>query len=698
MERPADRRSRTAPAGPARAQRARRHASRSRAPTRHRAGCVAGPTANLLGPVTTSRCARRWDDRKADLTGAARRAMRSRSSPTAASILARNRFDELKLDFVLLKPGAIAPNLSGRDVRALVDSRRRIRAARRSTITSPPPRSRSTTSRSRRSACEQGARRFDRDHIMVPVAATARAITGLDTVAGGTSANVRLDGDLAGRLAAHPVRQFAHPLGPHRRHRDRPRRTSQAAFTPARSTAGSTIIASTASASSTSRPMPTCKTRPAAVSSWSARVRARSTQLVQRGVRNFLGGNAPRRAMCAMAPTASSASPTCASTRRRLRITDGSGSYAADGQINLRASGMSQQYGPVGVAIAGTIEPTARVAHRRPAGTRSRPRQSRCRRSAARPNGYRLDATGDHRLWPASPPTSLVRTASGPLTIDIRRGDLAGIDFSGTRAPDPSGTVRRTAQRQRDGLGGIVRLAAAGQYQAALINLRATRCRAAGAGATSRSARRIVDARRDPLRPAAKSSPTSRSPRRASARLQHRRAARATSIIATAAARRRRSSRAARACRSASPSTPICSPTCGARRCRAASTASTSAPPAPARIIPRDGTTNCCRPRSSFDRGSMRLAGSLRPRASAAEPARIASTWRCSTPSSPDLGLGGRATGSVDFEQAGERFPARRRPARDPRLHPHHRGVGQPAGRRQFRRGSCSPTAATRAR
>ena len=42
-----------------------------------------------------------------------------------------------------------------------------------------------------------GEARIDADRIMVPIAARVARITGLDTVAGGQLANVRLDGDIA---------------------------------------------------------------------------------------------------------------------------------------------------------------------------------------------------------------------------------------------------------------------------------------------------------------------------------------------------------------------------------------------------------------------------------------------------------------------------------------------------------------------
>jgi hypothetical protein len=92
--------------------------------------------------------------------------------------------------------------------------------------------------------------------MIVPIAATARAITGLDVAAGGTITNVRLDGDLAVdwprivsdniRIRSDRIDAKAIVLAD----------VGNRASTPGRSKAGSTITGSTASASSTSTPTP----------------------------------------------------------------------------------------------------------------------------------------------------------------------------------------------------------------------------------------------------------------------------------------------------------------------------------------------------------------------------------------------------------------------------------------------------------
>src|SRR3546814_15988156 len=57
--------------------------------------------------------------------------------------------------------------------------------------------------------------------------------------------------------------------------------------------------------------------------------------------------------------------------------------------------------------------------------------------------------------------------------MDVERGDLAGIGFNGRLVQSEAGPVTGQLNASGQGLGGLVRLSAAGQYQAAAINVRA---------------------------------------------------------------------------------------------------------------------------------------------------------------------------------------------------------------------------------
>ena len=164
-----------------------------RGPTRV-ARLVEGPTAALLGPITNVAVQSTWANRRADLNG--------RFSSDAFTLVAngvadlgRDRFEGMKLDFGLLKPQVLAPNLAGRDLRAAVTLNG---ALRRPTVDYRVTAATLVFNDMGLQGLDaQGKARFDKDQMIVPIAATARAITGLDVAAGGTITNVRLDGDLA---------------------------------------------------------------------------------------------------------------------------------------------------------------------------------------------------------------------------------------------------------------------------------------------------------------------------------------------------------------------------------------------------------------------------------------------------------------------------------------------------------------------
>src|SRR3546814_3526301 len=63
--------------------------------------------------------------------------------------------------------------------------------------------------------------------------------------------------------------------------------------------------------------------------------------------------------------------------------------------------------------------------------------------------------------------------AAGPLTIDGERGDLAGIGFNGRLVQSEAGPFTGQRNASGQGVGGLCRLSAAGEYQAAAINIRA---------------------------------------------------------------------------------------------------------------------------------------------------------------------------------------------------------------------------------
>ncbi|GAA4002688.1 translocation/assembly module TamB domain-containing protein [Sphingomonas humi] len=616
-----------------------------RGPTRV-ARLVEGPTAALLGPITNVALQSTWANRRADVSGR----LSSDAFTLVASGIAdvgQDRFEDMKLDFGLRKPQVLAPNLSGRELRAaltlngalrkpLVDYR--VTAA-----------SLAFNDMGLQGLSARGKARFDGDQMIVPLAATARAITGLDVAAGGTIANVRLDGDLAvswPRIVSDNIRLRS----------DRIDATAivladvgKGLYTGAIEgrindyrvdSVGIFNIDTNADV----------KTVPGGYA-LVGRVRAQSTRLFNDGVRSFLGGN-----LIASSDVAYGTDGMIRFSRLRLnspqlRVTDGRGSYSPNGQIDLRAQGVSRQYGPVGVQVAGTVSaPRAIVTAARPglgigiAGLTAQIRSTG--------NAYAILARGrsDYGDFTAD---VLVQTAAGPLTVDIRRATLAGINVAGRVRQTAAGPYAGQLNAQGQGIGGVVRLAAAGRYQQAIVNLRARNAvlpEPAGiaVGAAIVDARITLYDQPEVI---------------ADAQLAQARFG-STDISALRTIINYRGGQGfARGIAEGTSGVPFrmaFNSELTPRLWRAALKGRVNGIDVrtenPARIVPRGGSYELLPTRLVFDRGSMRLAGSY-GRELALQSRIDAVDMSILNLFTPGLGVGGRATGSIDFVQAGNAFP-----------------------------------------
>jgi len=426
-----------------------------------------GPTAALLGSETAVDLTARLEERKADLDG--------RFSSDAFRLgvsggldLGNSRYEALQLAFVLLRPSAIAPSVRADGVRATatldgafelptVAYQANANALAVNDIVID-------------TLTLSGKARVDADQIIIPVAGRAARIRGLDAVAGGTLVQVRLDGDLAysnGRILSDNLRLRS------------PRIDAKAIviadlnrgfYTGAIDgrindyrieSVGIFDIDTDAD----------LETAPNGGFAIAGRVRARSTQLFNSGVRDLLGGNAVATSDVRYGTDGVVRFANLRMTSPLLRIVSGQGSYAPNGQVRLTARANSTDYGPLGVQLAGTIsDPRATLTAERPGlgiGLANLVAEIN-----GAPNGYRLAATGDTDYGPLSADVVLL-TATGPLTIDIARGDLSGIGFNGRLVQSSAGPFVGQLNASGQGLGGLVRLSAAGQYQAAAINVRA---------------------------------------------------------------------------------------------------------------------------------------------------------------------------------------------------------------------------------
>lgn len=419
----------------------------------------------LLDATTRLDLAARLDQRRATLSGSLRSDQLS-VVPAGVADFGQNRFDGLKLGILLLRPAALAPNLSGRALRADLaldgafarpEVRYRLSAA-----------SLAINDIVLDGVEASGAAQVRSDQVMIPVAARIARIAGLDGVAGGTLANVRIDGDLALdgtrllsdnlRLRSDRIDARAIVLA------DIGRGFYTGGFEGrinnyAVDSVGTFAVSTTADLKRTGQGFVLTGT-----------VRARSTSLANPAVRDFLGGAAAGSSQLAYGPDGVVRFSALRVSAPLLQIADGRGSYVPGGALTLSANGRSARYGPLALELTGTLtNPRAVLLAGSPGMGIG---LANVRAEIVGSNGeFRFDAKGDTDLGPLSADVSLIRGQRTAFLIN--RGDLAGIGFAGRIEQAPSGPYVGTLTAEGRGLTGTVQLGAAGRFQEAVVHARA---------------------------------------------------------------------------------------------------------------------------------------------------------------------------------------------------------------------------------
>ncbi|PNU06154.1 translocation/assembly module TamB domain-containing protein [Novosphingobium guangzhouense] len=431
----------------------------------HIARMFTGPTASLLGPITNVDLTAAFEKRRAKLSG-----MISSDAfnltPNGLVDLGENRFEDLKLAFVLLKPSAMAENLSGAGLTADL--------ALDGAFTTPSVNYELAARRlvmkdmGLENLTAKGAAKVDAGHIMIPVSARVGRITGLDTVAGGTLANVTLNGDLAiegTRILSDNMRLRS-----------------------SRIDAGLILVADMSKGLYTGAiDGKVDNYRLDSVGIFNIRtnmdlksegqgfalqgtVRARSTKLLNDSLQTYLGGNFSASSNVKYGSDGVVRFSAVRMNAPLLTVTGGQGSWSPDGRVSLAANGTSRQYGALGVRVTGTIRnPDAHVTAEHPGlGIGLANLDARIKGA---PGGYRLDAKADTDYGPLRADVTL---GLGKATsVEINSANLSGVDFAGRIVQTSAGPFAGQLTATGNGIGGLVRLDAEGKYQAADFNLRA---------------------------------------------------------------------------------------------------------------------------------------------------------------------------------------------------------------------------------
>lgn len=429
-----------------------------------------GPTANLLGPITNLDVTAAFDKRRANVSGLIS-SDAFRLTPTGHVDLGENRFQDLRLAFVLMKPAAIAENLSGAGLTANL--------ALDGAFTTPSVNYEIAARRivmndmGLDNLSAKGAAKVDAGHIMIPVAARVSRITGLDSVAGGKLDNVTLSGDLAiegPRILSDNMRLRSDRID-----------------------AGLILVADMSKGLYTGaidgkidnyrldsvgifniRTDMDLKTEGQGFA-LQGTVRARSTKLLNDSLQTYLGGNFSASSNVKYGSDGVVHFSNARMNAPLLTVSGGRGSWSPDGRIALAANGSSKQYGKLGVRVTGTIaNPDAHITAEKPGlgiGLANLDARIRGARIEGGGTGYRLDAKADTDYGPL---TADVTLGLGKATsVQINKANLSGVDFAGRIVQTPAGPFAGQLTANGNGIGGVVRLDAEGKYQAADFNLRA---------------------------------------------------------------------------------------------------------------------------------------------------------------------------------------------------------------------------------
>ncbi|HYD37747.1 MAG TPA: translocation/assembly module TamB domain-containing protein, partial [Allosphingosinicella sp.] len=424
-----------------------------------RAGMLmSGPLQRLAGPATLVNLVTTFDNRRAD--------MRLRLGSLALAVaaeglvdLGRNRFENVRVAARLLQPGAIAPNLSGRDLQlAMV-----LNGPFATPGVAYDLRARSltfdaTTIEGLRAV---GSARVRGGDIIVPVSARAARILGFEAVAGGPVTNVRMDGDIGitgTRLVSDNLRLRS----------DRINATVALAFD---LSAGRYLAAIQGRVNNylvDGVGLFDVDTNFDLVNAGGGfglrgRIAARSRRIDNATVAELLGGPATIRANLAVEPSGLVRVDDVRVAAPLLRVTSGSGVYRPNGTIDLRLTGVSDTYGAMTVFVTGSASaPQIRLAAANPGfGIGLRDVEATVRATG---QGWAILARGESAYGPFTADV-VILSRRGPMTIDIRRLTFAGIDFQGRVVQTRAGPFEGTLSLVGQGLDGTVQLGAAGRYQ-----------------------------------------------------------------------------------------------------------------------------------------------------------------------------------------------------------------------------------------
>ena len=435
---------------------------------------LAGPVARLTAPAIQLDLVTALDHRTADTRLDAHS---DAFTLHAAGLLdfGASRFHGLKVEAALTRPGSVMPNVSGRDVRLVATLDGPFVTPTVDYRLSAAALAFGTTGVSGLQAAGKAV--VDTNRIAVPVHASAAAVTGLNAAVGGLVTHLRVDGDIVykdGKVASDNLHLRS----------DRVDATALLVADLAKGTYTGALKGRVndylVNGLGRVNLVTDAKVVPGLNNGFAIRGRVRvvTRQLTNPSVASQLGGNAVITADVGYDLAGGATLSNLRLAAPNLHITEGHGLYRPDGRIAFHAAGRSGTYGPIVVDVSGTVaKPQARLRATSPnlgiglAGLDAS--------LAATSDGYRVRATAQSAYGPLDADV-LIHMGRGGNRFEIASANFAGIRFAGSVAQTPAGPFAGQLTLVGAGLRGGVRLSAAGAVQRADLNLSASAARLPG--------------------------------------------------------------------------------------------------------------------------------------------------------------------------------------------------------------------------
>ncbi len=426
-----------------------------------------GPVERLTSPQLDVAIDTTLNDRKADTR------MTLKSDALAVDAgglidLANSRFGNFAVNAKLLTPGAILPNLRGRDVtaRVVLDGAfatptvdYKVRAA---TI--------AFGDMGVENLYAEGLARVNSDRILVPVKARARRVTGLNAAVGGLATNVAIDGD----FAISGVNVLSDNL------KIRSDKIDATAVVVANMATGRYTGAlkgrinnyrvdgiGIVNLTTDAKLVP----GPKGGFGITGRVVAQTSQIFNEGARSFLGGNAIVRSDIGYSPEGIVTFRNLRMNAPQFRVTSGEGRFdPATGAVLVNADAYSTAYGPLSARVTGSATAPV-VVLRAPRPGVGVGLVNLNARIVGRGGAYAVTASGGTNYGPFT--ADVLVKPGAQLAVDVRRVVFAGIVGSGRIVQTAAGPFAGALQFAGQGLSGNVRLANKGGYQRADVAARA---------------------------------------------------------------------------------------------------------------------------------------------------------------------------------------------------------------------------------